>query len=142
MGELGDVGVVQPDAAVACGVADAGGVLGSVQADLAGAATEVGQDGGKRGQDEGVRTVPGVGGLKQLGDVEGAVRGGRAAGSGGCGVGLHRYAAILTVVSLAATFIIGLLLAVFFDKHFRLSGLLRSLMLLPWLLPLIISAAV
>jgi multiple sugar transport system permease protein len=50
--------------------------------------------------------------------------------------------AVFTIVSLAATFVIGLLLAVFFNKHFRLNGLLRSLLLLPWLLPLIISAAV
>jgi multiple sugar transport system permease protein len=49
---------------------------------------------------------------------------------------------VFTIVSLAATFVIGLLLAVFFNKHFRLSGVLRSLLLLPWLLPLIISAAV
>lgn len=49
---------------------------------------------------------------------------------------------VFTIVSLAATFVIGLLLAVFFNKHFRLSGVLRSMLLLPWLLPLIISAAV
>ena len=47
-----------------------------------------------------------------------------------------------TVVSLAATFVIGLLLALFFNTHFRLNAVLRSLILLPWLLPLIISAAV
>ncbi|MGI4896241.1 MAG: carbohydrate ABC transporter permease [Janthinobacterium lividum] len=47
-----------------------------------------------------------------------------------------------TVVSLLATFVVGLLLAVFFDNNFRLNGVLRSLILLPWLLPLIISAAV
>ena len=50
--------------------------------------------------------------------------------------------AIFTLVSLAATFVIGLALAVFFDKHFPLNGVLRALLLLPWLLPLIISAAV
>ncbi|MGI3780400.1 MAG: carbohydrate ABC transporter permease, partial [Janthinobacterium lividum] len=49
---------------------------------------------------------------------------------------------IFTFVSLVATFVIGLLLAVFFDKNFPLNGILRSLLLLPWLLPLIISAAV
>lgn len=50
--------------------------------------------------------------------------------------------AVFTFVSLAATFVIGLVLAVFFDKHFPLNGVLRALLLLPWLLPLIISAAV
>jgi multiple sugar transport system permease protein len=50
--------------------------------------------------------------------------------------------AVFTVVSLSATFLIGLALAVFFDRHFALNGILRSLLLLPWLLPLIISAAV
>ncbi|WP_432523488.1 carbohydrate ABC transporter permease [Kineococcus sp. SYSU DK006] len=47
-----------------------------------------------------------------------------------------------TFVSLGATFVIGLLLALFFNTHFRLNAVLRSLILLPWLLPLIISAAV
>jgi multiple sugar transport system permease protein len=37
---------------------------------------------------------------------------------------------------------IGLGLALFFKRHFPLSGFLRSLLLLPWLLPLIASAAV
>lgn len=50
--------------------------------------------------------------------------------------------AIFTFVSLAATFVIGLALAVYFNAHFRLNALLRSLVLLPWLLPLIISSAV
>ena len=50
--------------------------------------------------------------------------------------------AVFTILSLAATFVIGMLLALFFNAHFKLSGLLRSLILLPWLLPLIISAAV
>ncbi|WP_222710289.1 carbohydrate ABC transporter permease [Quadrisphaera setariae] len=50
--------------------------------------------------------------------------------------------AVFTVVSLAATFVIGLALAVFFNAHFRLNSVLRSLVLLPWLLPLIISSAV
>ncbi|MGI3782203.1 MAG: carbohydrate ABC transporter permease [Janthinobacterium lividum] len=49
---------------------------------------------------------------------------------------------VFTLASLAATFVVGLVLAVFFDKHFPLNGVLRSLLLLPWLLPLIISAAV
>jgi multiple sugar transport system permease protein len=50
--------------------------------------------------------------------------------------------AIFTIVSLAATFVIGLALALFFNKHFPLNGVLRSMLLLPWLLPLIISSAV
>ncbi|MBF5082145.1 sugar ABC transporter permease [Quadrisphaera sp. INWT6] len=50
--------------------------------------------------------------------------------------------AIFTLVSLAATFVIGLALAVYFNAHFRLNAVLRSLVLLPWLLPLIISSAV
>ncbi|WP_022884721.1 carbohydrate ABC transporter permease [Glaciibacter superstes] len=50
--------------------------------------------------------------------------------------------AVFTILSLAVTFVIGMLLALFFNAHFKLSGLLRSLILLPWLLPLIISAAV
>ncbi|MDF2993622.1 MAG: transporter permease [Microbacterium sp.] len=49
---------------------------------------------------------------------------------------------MFTVVSLISTFVIGLLLALFFNKHFPLGRVLRSLILLPWLLPLIISAAV
>jgi multiple sugar transport system permease protein len=49
--------------------------------------------------------------------------------------------AVFTVLSLATTFAIGLALALFFNRRFRLGGLLRSLLLLPWLLPLIVSAA-
>lgn len=49
---------------------------------------------------------------------------------------------LFTVVSLASTFVAGLALAVFFNSHFPLNAVLRSLVLLPWLLPLIISAAV
>ena len=49
---------------------------------------------------------------------------------------------LFTVVSLASTFVAGLALAVFFNSHFPLNAVLRSLILLPWLLPLIISAAV
>lgn len=50
--------------------------------------------------------------------------------------------AVFTAVSLALTFCIGLGLALFFNKYFPLSGVLRALLLLPWLLPLIISSAV
>lgn len=50
--------------------------------------------------------------------------------------------ALFTLCSLAATFTIGLGLALFFNHTFKLSGLLRSLLLLPWLLPLIVSGAI
>ncbi|MDQ4504281.1 sugar ABC transporter permease [Sinomonas sp. ASV322] len=50
--------------------------------------------------------------------------------------------ALFTAGSIAGQFVIGLALAVFFRKRFPLSGLLRSLLLLPWLLPLIASGAV
>ncbi len=50
--------------------------------------------------------------------------------------------ALFTVGSIVFQFIIGLGLALFFRRHFPLSGFLRSLLLLPWLLPLIASAAV
>jgi multiple sugar transport system permease protein len=46
-----------------------------------------------------------------------------------------------TFVSLAFQFAIGLALAVFFALRFRLSALLRALFLVPWLLPLIVSAS-
>jgi multiple sugar transport system permease protein len=48
---------------------------------------------------------------------------------------------VFTVVSLALQFTIGLALAVFFSKAFRLSATLRALFLIPWLLPLIVSAS-
>ncbi|NAZ84129.1 ABC transporter permease subunit [Kineococcus sp. R8] len=69
-------------------------------------------------------------------------------------VGLANYAAVLggdlfgkalwntalfTVGSLAGQFVIGLALASFFHRSFPLSGFLRSLLLLPWLLPLVVS---
>lgn len=50
--------------------------------------------------------------------------------------------AIFTVVSIAAQFAIGLALAVFFRRQFPLSGPIRALLLLPWLIPLIVSSAV
>lgn len=49
---------------------------------------------------------------------------------------------IFTVVSIAGQFVIGMALALFFRKSFPLSGVLRSMLLLPWLLPMIVSAAV
>ncbi|MFG1621006.1 carbohydrate ABC transporter permease [Kribbella sp. NPDC049227] len=49
--------------------------------------------------------------------------------------------ALFTVGSIAFQFVIGLALALFFHRRFPLSGVLRSLLLLPWLLPLIVSSA-
>jgi multiple sugar transport system permease protein len=49
--------------------------------------------------------------------------------------------ALFTVGSIAFQFVIGLGLALFFRNRFPLGGLLRSLLLLPWLLPLIVSSA-
>ncbi|MEU8359955.1 sugar ABC transporter permease [Nonomuraea sp. NPDC048882] len=48
---------------------------------------------------------------------------------------------VFTLVSLAFQFAIGLALALFFTKNFRLSATLRGLFLVPWLLPLIVSAS-
>src|SRR4051812_38564356 len=49
--------------------------------------------------------------------------------------------ALFTIGSIAFQFVIGLALALFFRRKFPLGGLLRSLLLLPWLLPLIVSSA-
>ncbi len=49
---------------------------------------------------------------------------------------------IFTVGSIVPQFLIGLGLALFFTKKFPLSRFLRSLMLLPWLLPLVVSGTV
>ena len=46
-----------------------------------------------------------------------------------------------TFVSIAFQFVIGLALAVFFAQNFKLSATLRALFLVPWLLPLIVSAS-
>jgi multiple sugar transport system permease protein len=48
---------------------------------------------------------------------------------------------VFTLVSIAVQFSLGLALAVFFSQHFRLSATLRALFLVPWLLPLIVSAS-
>ena len=48
---------------------------------------------------------------------------------------------LFTFVSLLFQFAIGMALAVFFAQHFRLSATLRALFLVPWLLPLIVSAS-
>jgi len=47
-----------------------------------------------------------------------------------------------TLTSLVLQYSIGLALAIFFNQHFRLSSTLRALLLVPWLLPLIVSASV
>ena len=49
---------------------------------------------------------------------------------------------LFTAGSIAGQFTIGLALAVFFRRKFPLSGVLRSLLLLPWLIPLIVSGTV
>ncbi|MDL5206411.1 sugar ABC transporter permease [Streptomyces sp. ALI-76-A] len=48
---------------------------------------------------------------------------------------------VFTAVCLVFQYAIGLALAVFFHQHFRLSATLRALFLVPWLLPLIVSAS-
>lgn len=49
--------------------------------------------------------------------------------------------AIFTLASILCQFVIGMLLALFFHKNFPLSGVLRALFLLPWLIPLIVASA-
>ncbi len=49
--------------------------------------------------------------------------------------------AVFVVASLVFQYAIGLALAVFFRNNFRLSGVLRALFLVPWLLPLIVSGS-
>ncbi|MFE9442126.1 carbohydrate ABC transporter permease [Streptomyces sp. NPDC006602] len=48
---------------------------------------------------------------------------------------------VFTAVCLFFQYAIGLALAVFFNQSFRLSATLRALFLVPWLLPLIVSAS-
>ncbi|MFR0355532.1 carbohydrate ABC transporter permease [Streptomyces sediminimaris] len=52
-----------------------------------------------------------------------------------------RHTMVFTFVSIAFQYAIGLALAVFFNRRFRLSTVLRALFLIPWLLPLIVSAS-
>lgn len=53
---------------------------------------------------------------------------------------VFKQTAIFTVASIAFQYLLGLALAVFFHRGgFRLSGLIRSLFLVPWLLPIIVS---
>ncbi|MDX3457755.1 sugar ABC transporter permease [Streptomyces sp. ME02-8801-2C] len=51
------------------------------------------------------------------------------------------HTAVFTAVCLLFQYAIGLALTVFFHQHFRLSATLRALFLVPWLLPLIVSAS-
>ncbi|WP_426518300.1 carbohydrate ABC transporter permease [Diaminobutyricibacter sp. McL0618] len=51
------------------------------------------------------------------------------------------HTALFTIISIVFQFTIGMALAVFFHQNFRLSGTLRALFLVPWLLPLIVSAS-
>ena len=51
------------------------------------------------------------------------------------------HTAVFTGASIAFQYAVGLALAVFFRQHFRLSATLRALFLVPWLLPLIVSAS-
>jgi multiple sugar transport system permease protein len=51
------------------------------------------------------------------------------------------HTAVFTLGSIAVQFAAGLALAVFFARGFRLSATLRALFLVPWLLPLIVSAS-
>jgi multiple sugar transport system permease protein len=48
---------------------------------------------------------------------------------------------VFTVTSLVFQYVLGLAAAVFFARSFRLSATLRALFLVPWLLPLIVSAS-
>ncbi|WP_135849710.1 carbohydrate ABC transporter permease [Serinibacter arcticus] len=50
-----------------------------------------------------------------------------------------RQTAIFTLASIAVQYVVGLALAVFFQRSFRLSAVLRGLFLVPWLLPVIVS---
>src|SRR4051812_11705941 len=50
--------------------------------------------------------------------------------------------AVFTGVSILFQFTIGMALAVFFFRNFRLATTLRALFLVPWLLPLLVSASV
>jgi multiple sugar transport system permease protein len=50
--------------------------------------------------------------------------------------------AVFTLGSIAVQFALGLALAVFFYRRFPLSTTLRALFLVPWLLPLLVSASI
>ncbi len=50
--------------------------------------------------------------------------------------------ALFCIGSIIGQFSIGLAMAVFFTRRFRLNSLLRSLILLPWLIPLVVGGTV
>ena len=50
--------------------------------------------------------------------------------------------ALFTVFSLLFQFVAGMVLALFFNRRLPLARLIRSLILLPWLLPLVVTASV
>jgi len=50
--------------------------------------------------------------------------------------------ALFTLGSIVGQFVIGLLFALFFHRRFPLSNVLRSLLLLPWLIPIIAGTSV
>ncbi|MFY1631718.1 carbohydrate ABC transporter permease [Solwaraspora sp. WMMB335] len=52
-----------------------------------------------------------------------------------------RNTAVFTLGSIAVQYTLGLALAVFFHRRFRLAAPLRAMFLVPWLLPLIVSAS-
>ncbi|GAB3214112.1 sugar ABC transporter permease [Marinactinospora endophytica] len=49
---------------------------------------------------------------------------------------------LFTVGSLVGQFTIGMALALFFSRRFPLSGVMRSLLLLPWLIPMVVAGTV
>lgn len=49
--------------------------------------------------------------------------------------------ALFTIGSILFQFTIGMLLALYFHKNFPLSGVLRGLLLMPWLIPMIVASA-
>ncbi|MGY0064394.1 carbohydrate ABC transporter permease [Streptomyces sp. LZ34] len=52
------------------------------------------------------------------------------------------HTALFTLGSLFGQFVLGLALAVFFSRRFRLSGFARAVLLLPWLIPMVVSSVV
>ncbi|MEU5613167.1 carbohydrate ABC transporter permease [Streptomyces sparsogenes] len=52
------------------------------------------------------------------------------------------HTALFTLGSLLGQFVLGLALAVFFSRRFRLSGFARAVLLLPWLVPMVVSSVV
>ncbi|GAB3444997.1 sugar ABC transporter permease [Streptomonospora sediminis] len=49
---------------------------------------------------------------------------------------------LFTLGSLVGQFVIGMALALFFSRRFPLSGVMRSLLLLPWLIPMVVAGTV